>query len=1080
MFTCSATAQLTPVARQLPSKRHVAVRTVTIAPLTQMTSNNAKSLLLSPRLRDLQNIHCCYIRFIAENKMPCPFLTKLSSNYVHNYAPELVKMYGKHCPVISRTLTNWIAPETAVPKKDKPTDGSVCPYSSELNASKQTKKDEATAQGPFSYDEFFRDQIMRKKKDHSYRIFRKVNRLAGPGQFPNAMEYSFGEKPITVWCSNDYLGMSCHPEVKTAVREALEKFGAGAGGTRNISGNSMLHENLERRLAKLHQKESALLFTSCYVANDSTLFTLAKALPGCHIFSDAGNHASMIQGIRNSGVPKHIFRHNDPEHLEQMLKGVDKNLPKIVAFETVHSMTGAVCPLEEMCDVAHHYGALTFVDEVHAVGLYGEHGAGIGEREGQLHKMDMISGTLGKAFGNIGGYVAANAVLIDTVRSYAAGFIFTTSLPPTVLSGALRAIEILSSDEGRQLRRRHQDNVKYLRNSLLNRGFPVEHTPSHIIPIRIADPFQCTKVSDELLKRGHYVQAINYPTVARGEEKLRLAPTPHHTKELMNTLVDEMTMVWKELNLPFTGMKCPKECDFCRKPIMFDYFEARTRSDCSRELLCDVPNCPQRVAAAMLKTVFLFEFRNLYSKSCKMAEIKSNNFVTMELKSRIETLRKQIHEKDDEISKLKSLKLTLVSNLTQHQDHLEKMKTEKETAVADARKKLEKARSNTKSMMQCFESEISERNLKIEKLRNNIVRLKSQIQPELPTHEVSINNKTFEKEDKQMELKVKKEMLEDLHRYHNDLKKELAFVQHQVEEASKHETELNCQLIEAQEIAEMKEVEALALKKSLDDAMTIPEGDSLFDEVNKPREDLMKKYNLLKDYLKYLEAQVDGNRTTLTTLCWLKCELQQVMEDQQIEYEEDLEKSAINYKYVLVNKTCCTLTSFRVYIKTLTHFCKRLENLLSEKQTLLNKWLQGDIGYFYMKLCAKHQKYEDDALEHAYAEYRVMNLKSMDVREKVLQIVKEEKEFAKLNEEYNKKLAKVAKEKTSEIKQPVVSDCTKVVKDDVRLKKRDKKVVKFKENVEPKPTTREVRREGGGKVLQYKTIHIDELKKKKS
>uniref|UniRef100_A0A1Y1JX71 5-aminolevulinate synthase n=2 Tax=Photinus pyralis TaxID=7054 RepID=A0A1Y1JX71_PHOPY len=563
------------------------------------TSNRAKSLLL-PRLREVQS--CANL---INGKMPCPFLAKLSSNYVHNYAPELVKMYGKHCPVMSRTLSSWLGSETT-PKPEPISESkqeTKCPFLSEVKVAKvdQDETIEVTNQtstkGSFSYDQFFHDQIMRKKKDHSYRIFRKVNRLAGPGQFPNAMEYSSGEKPITVWCSNDYLGMSCHPEVKSAVREALDKFGAGAGGTRNISGNSMLHESLEERLAKLHQKEAALLFTSCFVANDSTLFTLAKSLPGCHIFSDAGNHASMIQGIRNSGVPKHIFRHNDPRHLEQLLKTVDRDVPKIVAFETVHSMTGAVCPLEELCDVAHDYGALTFVDEVHAVGLYGDHGAGIGERDGQLSKMDMISGTLGKAFGNVGGYIAANAILIDMIRSYAAGFIFTTSLPPTVLSGALKAINILASDEGRELRRRHQENVKYLRNSLLSRGFPVEHTPSHIIPIKVADPFQCTMISDRLLRKGHYVQAINYPTVARGEEKLRLAPTPHHTEALINVLVDDMEVVWRELELPLTGPQCSKECAFCRKPIMFDYFEDRnTRSGCSKELSCDIPNCPQMIA----------------------------------------------------------------------------------------------------------------------------------------------------------------------------------------------------------------------------------------------------------------------------------------------------------------------------------------------------------------------------------------------------------------------------------------------------------------------------------------------------
>lgn len=335
----------------------------------------------------------------------------------------------------------------------------------------------------FPYEDFFHGQIRKKKEDHSYRIFKKVNRLAD--KFPAAVEYSWGEKPITVWCSNDYLGMSRHPKVTSSVREALEKFGAGAGGTRNISGNSMGHERLEKRLADLHKKEAGLLFTSCYVANDSTLFTLAKILPNCHVFSDAGNHASMIQGIRNSGVTKHIFRHNDVQHLEQLLSSVDRDLPKIVAFETVHSMDGSICPLEELCNVAHKYGALTFVDEVHAVGLYGYTGAGIGERDWVGHKMDIISGTLGKAFGNIGGYIVGTSNLIDMIRSYAAGFIFTTSLPPTVLYGTLAAIEILASDEGRGLRSRHQENVAYMKEILNSAGLPLEQTPSHIIPIKV-------------------------------------------------------------------------------------------------------------------------------------------------------------------------------------------------------------------------------------------------------------------------------------------------------------------------------------------------------------------------------------------------------------------------------------------------------------------------------------------------------------------------------------------------------------------------------------------------------------------
>jgi 5-aminolevulinate synthase len=317
-----------------------------------------------------------------------------------------------------------------------------------------------------------------------FRVFKKVNRLAQ--EFPGAMEYSWGKKSITVWCSNDYLGMSRHPDVVNAVHDALNKYGAGAGGTRNISGNSMGHEMLERRLALLHQKEAGLLFTSCFVANDSTLFTLAKSLPGCHIFSDAGNHASMIQGIKNSNVPKHIFRHNDVAHLEELLSNVDKKIPKIVAFETVHSMSGDISPHEELCDIAHKYGALTFVDEVHAVGLYGFSGAGIGERDWCLHKMDIISGTLGKAFGNIGGYIVSSAKLIDMIRSYAAGFIFTTSLPPTVLYGALTSIQILSSNEGRALRSVHQKTVAYMKSNLIAAGLPVIPTCSHIIPIKVS------------------------------------------------------------------------------------------------------------------------------------------------------------------------------------------------------------------------------------------------------------------------------------------------------------------------------------------------------------------------------------------------------------------------------------------------------------------------------------------------------------------------------------------------------------------------------------------------------------------
>ncbi|XP_073848209.1 5-aminolevulinate synthase [Musca autumnalis] len=515
--------------------------------------------------------------------MPCPFLTRLSTNFVRSYSENLMQAYSRYCPVLLNNgqailpaanedtgVTNvkvnavrsYVTSSTSVkPKKEEePKKEAIYESNNDNVAAGQelSGKPAVAAAAPpkksdsFAYDNFFQEQIMKKKQDHSYRVFKKVNRLAGSGLFPHALEYSTREeRPITVWCSNDYLGMSAHAKVKKAVAEALERHGSGAGGTRNISGNSMYHELLEARLANLHDKEAALLFTSCYVANDSTLFTLAKLLPGCHIFSDAGNHASMIQGIRNSGVPKHIFRHNDVDHLESMLCKFDKKMPKIVAFETVHSMTGDICPLEELCDVAHEYGAITFVDEVHAVGLYGEHGAGIGERDGVMHKMDIISGTLGKAFGNIGGYIASTHNLVDMIRSYAAGFIFTTSLPPTVCSGALQSVDILASEEGQQLRALHRSNVNYLRNLLRSEGFPVEPTPSHIIPIRIGDPLKSSKISDLLMfEFGHYIQAINYPTVARGEEKLRLAPTPFHNVDMMNQLVNDMKKVWKMLDMP--------------------------------------------------------------------------------------------------------------------------------------------------------------------------------------------------------------------------------------------------------------------------------------------------------------------------------------------------------------------------------------------------------------------------------------------------------------------------------------------------------------------------------------------------
>ncbi|XP_015234583.1 PREDICTED: 5-aminolevulinate synthase, erythroid-specific, mitochondrial-like [Cyprinodon variegatus] len=426
--------------------------------------------------------------------------------------------------------------------------------------------------GPsYDYDSFFMEKIAEKKKDHTYRVFKTVNRSAK--EFPYAEDYSSSAEnasQVSVWCSNDYLGMSRHPKVVDAIRDALENHGAGAGGTRNISGTSNFHVSMEKELAQLHKKDAALVFSSCFVANDSTLFTLAKMLPGCEIYSDAGNHASMIQGIRNSRAKRFIFRHNDSRHLEELLQQSDPKTPKIVAFETVHSMNGAICPLEELCDVAHRYGALTFVDEVHAVGLYGAHGAGVGERDNVMHKIDVVSGTLGKAFGCVGGYIASSAALVDTVRSYAAGFIFTTALPPMVLAGALESVRVLRSTEGQGLRRAHQRNVKLMRQLLMDKGLPVINCPSHIIPIRVSNAELNTKVSDILMERHNiYVQAINYPTVPRGEELLRLAPSPHHDPSMMEDFVVKLVDVWQEVGLPLNS-PATASCTFCDRPLHFD------------------------------------------------------------------------------------------------------------------------------------------------------------------------------------------------------------------------------------------------------------------------------------------------------------------------------------------------------------------------------------------------------------------------------------------------------------------------------------------------------------------------------
>eukprot|EP00069_Balaena_mysticetus_P006459 bmy_18316T0 len=507
-------------------------------------------------------------------KSHCPFmlleLQDGKSKIVQKAAPEVqedVKTFKTDLP-ISLASTSLRKPFFS-------------PQQSEKNSEKVTHLIQNNMAGNhvFGYDQFFRNKIMEKKQDHTYRVFKTVNRWADAYPFAeHFFEASVASKDVSVWCSNDYLGMSRHPRVLQATQETLQRHGAGAGGTRNISGTSRFHVELEQELAELHQKDSALLFSSCFVANDSTLFTLAKILPGCEIYSDAGNHASMIQGIRNSGAAKFVFRHNDPDHLKKLLKKSNPETPKIVAFETVHSMDGAICPLEELCDVAHQYGALTFVDEVHAVGLYGSRGAGIGERDGIMHKIDIISGTLGKAFGCVGGYIASTRDLVDMVRSYAAGFIFTTSLPPMVLSGALESVRLLKGEEGQALRRAHQRNVKHMRQLLMDRGLPVIPCPSHIIPIRVGDAALNSRICDLLLsKHGIYVQAINYPTVPRGEELLRLAPSPHHSPQMMEDFVEKLLAAWTEVGLPLQDVSIAA-CNFCRRPVHFELMSEWERS----------------------------------------------------------------------------------------------------------------------------------------------------------------------------------------------------------------------------------------------------------------------------------------------------------------------------------------------------------------------------------------------------------------------------------------------------------------------------------------------------------------------
>ncbi len=401
------------------------------------------------------------------------------------------------------------------------------------------------------YGSFFRAGLDRLKDEGNYRFFANLERRSDA--FPNARRHTeHGPQDVLVWCSNDYLGMGQDQRVRQAMIDAIDQQGAGAGGTRNISGTNHLHGALERRLAALHQKDAALLFTSGYVANLTALSTLASKLPGCIIYSDELNHNSMIEGMRQSRADKRIFRHNDPAHLDELMAADDPARPKLVAFESVYSMDGDISPIAEILDVCEKHNALSFLDEVHAVGMYGEHGAGVAERDGVMDRVDIVQGTMGKAFGVIGGYIAANADLVDFVRSFGNAFIFTTALPPAIAAGALKSIEILY--DAQDMRARHQERAATLKARLTEKGIPFLPSVCHIVPVLVGDAEKCKAASDMLLEKfAIYVQPINYPTVPRGTERLRLTPTPLHDDASMDRLIDALDHVWDELGL----QRCP-------------------------------------------------------------------------------------------------------------------------------------------------------------------------------------------------------------------------------------------------------------------------------------------------------------------------------------------------------------------------------------------------------------------------------------------------------------------------------------------------------------------------------------------
>ena len=398
------------------------------------------------------------------------------------------------------------------------------------------------------YNSYFTAALARLRDERRYRVFADLERIAG--RFPHAVWHSpHGPRNVVIWCSNDYLGMGQHPKVVGAMVETATRMGTGAGGTRNIAGTNHPLVELGRELADLHRKEAALVFTSGYISNETGISTLARQMPDCLILSDAWNHNSMIEGVRQAHCEKQIFRHNDMAHLEQLLASADPGRPKLIVFESLYSMDGDTAPINRICDLAERHGAMTYVDEVHAVGMYGPRGGGISERDGAMGRIDVIEGTLAKAFGCLGGYIAGSHVLIDTVRSYAPGFIFTTALPPAVCAAATAAIRHLKTSQWE--RERHQDRAARTKAVLAAASLPVMTSPTHIVPLFVGDPERCKGASDLLLaEHGVYIQPINYPTVPRGTERLRITPSPYHDDVLIDALAEALVDVWQRLGLP--------------------------------------------------------------------------------------------------------------------------------------------------------------------------------------------------------------------------------------------------------------------------------------------------------------------------------------------------------------------------------------------------------------------------------------------------------------------------------------------------------------------------------------------------